>query len=586
MPMDIVSGTEVQTQASGVKIDPSAFRRQAIAKGQLVSAAGQDAATLFNEVGNKLQDIQNTKHLVEANNAVIDFNEKQQEEVLKHPNPSEWSEIYKSNFKQFQDGLMSNPSYGPDVRNRISNMLENSKTATDINIRTAANKRNVTDTGNAIEYAMSKAVNTYPEDTATKMYYGYLNELKTSGILDDKEYALRLQQAPMIIGKGQLDQAVTTNAVEAWKKLQLKDKDGNPTYLPQFKGLDRVGIIAEARTKFYQKQEDNQKDLNLQFAKTTMTDQQKIDYVRKQAEDLMVSEQYADLKIRAIQRADSKIQEQSYNSIEQLAKRDIVSSNPDRAESKKSISALIAGIEDPAKQLKLNNLITTLDKAAQKPEETLEKKNLEENRKDILNTIKDTIRDSGPILPQVITETVAPTNGLWDAIAKFGTKDKVYKLGDYDGTYKEAKALYKKDPAAFESLFGQGATPDIIRNNALYYEQDLNKKINAWFDNPKNADDAKDLTKARNMLDQIIKPYTMAITRNALGLMQKTETKRQNLITDFQSQVLGLPSLYPANADSTKNLPTFKNKQELLDAGLKSGDKFIDGNTGKVRTVQ
>jgi hypothetical protein len=232
----------------------------------------------------------------------------------------------------------------------------------------------------------------------------------------------------MIIGKGQLDQAVTVNPIEAWKKLQQKDKDGNPTWLPQFKGQDRIGINNEVRSKFYQKQEDNQRDLNIQFAKTTMTDQQKIAYVKTQAQDLMVTEQYADLKIRAILRADNKLQEQSYNSIKQLAIRDITSSNPDRSESKKSLSALIAGIEDPAKQVELTNLITTLEKKAQKPEETLAKKNLEENRKDVLNTVKDIIRDSGPILPQVITESVAPTNGLWDAIAKFGTKDKVYNL--------------------------------------------------------------------------------------------------------------------------------------------------------------
>ena len=586
MPLDIVSGTEVQTQSTGVKIDPSAFRRQAIAQGQLVSGAGQDVASLFSQVSNKLQDIQNTKHLAEANNAVIDFNEKQQEEVLKHPNPSEWSGIYKDNFKQFQDGLMANPSYGPDVRNQIRNMLEHSKTATDINIRTAANKRNVTDTGNAIEYAMTKAVNTYPEPVATEMYNGYLNKLKDSGIIDNKEYDLRLQQAPMIIGKGQLDQAVTVNPIEAWKKLQQKDKDGNPTWLPQFKGQDRIGINNEVRSKFYQKQEDNQRDLNLQFAKTTMTDQQKIAYVKTQAQDLMVTEQYADLKIRAILRADNKLQEQSYNSIKQLALRDITSSNPDRVESKKSLSALIAGIEDPAKQLELTNLITNLEKKAQKPEETLAKKNVEENRKDVLNTVKDIIRDSGPILPQVITETVAPTNGFWDAIAKFGTKDKVYNLGEFEGTYKEAKALYKKDPAAFEAQFGQGATPDIVRNNSLYYEQDLNKKINAWFDDPENAANANDLTKGRAMLNEIVKPYTMAITKNALGLIKKSEVKRQNLITDFQSQVLGLPSANAKTLDSAKKLPTFKNKQELLDAGLKTGDQFIDANTGATRTVQ
>jgi len=78
----------------------------------------------------------------------------------------------------------------------------------------------------------------------------------------------------------------------------------------------------------------------------------------------------------------------------------------------------------------------------------------------------------------------------------------------------------------------------------------------------------------------------MVITKNALGLIKKSEAKRQNLITDFQSQVLGLPSANAKTSDSAKKLLTFKNKQELLDAGLKAGDQFIDANTGVTRTVQ
>ena len=262
MPLDIVSGTEVQTQSTGVKIDPSAFRRQAIAQGQLVSGAGQDVASLFSQVSNKLQDIQNTKHLAEADNAVIDFNEKQQEEVLKHPNPSEWSSIYKANFKQFQDGLMANPSYGPDVRNQIRNMLEHSKTATDINIRTAANKRNVTDLGNAIEYGMLKAVSSLGEKDATDKYTAGLLEMKNSGVIDESQYNQRLLEAPKVIQQGQFKQAIIIDPIHTFQQLQDKN------YLSSLTGEDRDKAITEARAKAGEKQVSNGDKLQNEIAKT------------------------------------------------------------------------------------------------------------------------------------------------------------------------------------------------------------------------------------------------------------------------------------------------------------------------------
>ena len=262
MPLDIVSGTEVQTQATGVKIDQSAFRRQAIAQGQLGSGAGQDVASLFSQVSNKLQDIQNTKHLAEANNAVIDFNEKQQEEVLKHPNPSEWSSIYKANFKQFQDGLMANPSYGPDVRNQIRNMLEHSKTATDINIRTAANKRNVTDLGNAIEYGMNKAVNSLGEKDATDKYTAGLRQMKDSGVIDEAEYIQRLREAPVVIQQGQFKQAIIIDPIHTFQRLQDKN------YLSSLTGEDRDKAITEARAKAGEKQVFNGDELQKEIANT------------------------------------------------------------------------------------------------------------------------------------------------------------------------------------------------------------------------------------------------------------------------------------------------------------------------------
>ena len=306
MPLDIVSGTEVQTQSTGVKIDPSAFRRQAIAQGQLVSGAGQDVASLFSQVSNKLQDIQNTKHLAEADNAVIDFNEKQQEEVLKHPKPSEWSSIYKANFKQFQDGLMANPSYGPDVRNQIRNMLEHSKTATDINIRTAANKRNVTDLGNAIEYGMNKAVNSLGEKDATDKYTAGLLEMKISGVIDESQYNQRLLEAPKVIQQGQFKQAIIIDPIHTFQQLQDKN------YLSSLTGEDRDKAITEARAKAGEKQVSNGDKLQNEIAKTPayLVDRKK---VQQMANDGSISQRRAFGIINSFSVQDKRVETNMYD---------------------------------------------------------------------------------------------------------------------------------------------------------------------------------------------------------------------------------------------------------------------------------
>ena len=90
MPMEIVPGSEVQTQVGAAKINAQDFRAAALAKGSVIAGAGEDVAKLFNEVSTKLQDIRNTKHVVDADNAINQFNQQAQENVLKEPKPEGW----------------------------------------------------------------------------------------------------------------------------------------------------------------------------------------------------------------------------------------------------------------------------------------------------------------------------------------------------------------------------------------------------------------------------------------------------------------------------------------------------------------
>ena len=525
MPLDIVSGTEVQTQATGVKIDPSAFRRQAIAQGQLVSGAGQDVASLFSQVSNKLQDIQNIKHLAEADNAVIDFNEKQQEEVLKHPNPSEWSGIYKANFKQFQDGLMSNPTYGPDVRNQIRNMLERSQTATDINIRTAANKRNVTDTGRAILYGMSKAVNSLGEKDASEKYYAGLLEMKNTGIIDQAEYNQKIMEAPMVIGKGQLDQAVVNNPIEAWKKLQEKDKDGNPTWLPQFKGQNRISIENEARVKFINKQNLNQRDIPEDLSKmTSMTADGKIAYVQKKADNMDISPRYAETAIRAIKQQDKAFQTQIKNDLKASALMFIKPGNPDNDQIHKLLYDELGLIENPLEQAETAKFMDDLYNKAKQPskeEATAQARAIRDNKTYLYTKAKRALEDP-LILPLAIKEDEIPYNGVMDRLATIwnGQSKTIYRQGKFAGDYAALKKLYATNKEQFEADFGVGTTPTMISNAKKEHTDQLNDLIRTWADNPANANAAADRTKVDEFWKSINKNYMMEQTRQALGLKQ------------------------------------------------------------------
>ena len=527
MPLDIVSGTEVQTQSTGVKIDPSAFRRQAIAQGQLVSGAGQDVASLFSQVSNKLQDIQNTKHLAEADNAVIDFNEKQQEEVLKHPNPSEWSSIYKANFKQFQDGLMANPSYGPDVRNQIRNMLEHSKTATDINIRTAANKRNVTDLGNAIEYGINKAVNSLGEKDATAKYYAGLLEMLNSGVIDESQYKQRLLDAPMVIGKGQFDQAVVNNPIEAWKKIQERDKDGNPTWLPQFKGQNRISIENEARVKFINKQNLNQRDIPEDLSKkTSMTADDKIAYVQKKADNWDISSRYAETAIRAIKQQDNAFQTQIKDTLKGTALMFIKPGNADNEEIYKTITNEIGLIQNPLAQAELFKFTEDLYKKSQQPskeEASAEKKLIGDNKSYVLRRLADDSRN-GALFPTMILPKELPNTLGWDSVVDFfhNNNRTYYETAKFQGRMEDLESMYK-DPSKmtqFTAAFGN-TKPSILKNAIAEQVTQNALLINEWFDDPKNQEKAKDRTSANDFYKSINKDYMLEATKKSLGLKRE-----------------------------------------------------------------
>ena len=522
MPLDIVSGTEVQTQSTGVKIDPSAFRRQAIAQGQLVSGAGQDVASLFSQVSNKLQDIQNTKHLAEADNAVIDFNEKQQEEVLKHPKPSEWSSIYKANFKQFQDGLMANPSYGPDVRNQIRNMLEHSKTATDINIRTAANKRNVTDLGNAIEYGMLKAVSSLGEKDATDKYTAGLLEMKNSGVIDESQYNQRLLEAPKVIQQGQFKQAIIIDPIHTFQQLQDKN------YLSSLTGEDRDKAITEARAKAGEKQVSNGDKLQNEIAKTPayLIDRKK---VQQMANDGSISQRRAFGIINSFSVQDKRVETNMYDILKAQ-----VSTHDFKNDLWPSlfINDLIekASGLSPRLQTEFNTFIKSQAKAAAAPQVSENNRISNDLRKRMFSKYEESEKLNGINIPEAIdvkkevVEDSRSFTNFWQGVIK-----ETPLLVASKDTLDNFMAL-KDNPEEFEKKYGKGAKWEdaaLFINNKQ--ASDI-KAIDEFFspDNPKRLDPEENTA----FFNRLTAPKAMQKTIDALkGMTTPPETPKN---TDYK----------------------------------------------------
>jgi len=313
MPMEIVPGSEVQTQVGAAKINAQDFRAAALAKGSVIAGAGEDVAKLFNDVSTKLQDIRNTKHVVDADNAINQFNQQAQENVLKEPKPEGWSQSYNAQFKAFQDQYMAeHPEFGPEVRNHVQNMLERSKVATDINIRTAANKRLLSDTSDAIETGMGRDVNSLPRDAATAKYMNGLMLLKEKGILDDTQYNIRVQQAPKVIDMGQFKQGVTTDPIHTWLSLQEKDSKGNYTSYTSLTGEDRDKVLTEARAKASEKQVNNGDKIQNEIRQTPgyLVDRKKI---QQYADNHEITQRRADGIINSFRTQDARMEQAMFD---------------------------------------------------------------------------------------------------------------------------------------------------------------------------------------------------------------------------------------------------------------------------------
>ena len=549
MPLEIVPGSEVQTQVGAAKINAQDFRAAALAKGSVVAGAGEDVAKLFNDVSTKLQDIRNTKHVVDADNAINQFNQQAQENVLKEPKPESWSQSYNTQFKAFQDQYMAeHPEFGPEVRNHVQNMLERSKVATDINIRTAANKRLLSDTADAVETGMSRDVNSLPRDAATAKYMNGLMLLKEKGILDDTQYNIRVQQAPKVIDMGQFKQGVTTDPIHTWLSLQEKDSKGNYTNYTSLTGEDRDKVLTEARAKASEKQVNNGDKIQNEIRQTPgyLVDRKKI---QQYANNNEITQRRADGIINSFRTQDARMEQAMFDQMKaQVVTHDF----------KNDLwpSLFIGKMKDNASGLspKLQTeFITFIDgyhKKESQPQVTQDNIVAAALKKEMLANYSQSEKNDLFNIPMVLStkKEIVQKNKFWADV----TKD-IPILAEYKDKEQEVTIdKLKSSPELVEKYYGKGVKWDDVTFAVNKKRSSDIAAIENFFD-PKNPN-RLDPTENTKFLNTIKSKWALEQTVAALkGMtMPKVETEKPKekdrvVITseqEFNNLEKGTPFIY------------------------------------------
>jgi len=549
MPLEIVPGSEVQTQVGAAKINAQDFRAAALAKGSVVAGAGEDVAKLFNDVSTKLQDIRNTKHVVDADNAINQFNQQAQENVLKEPKPESWSQSYNTQFKAFQDQYMAeHPEFGPEVRNHVQNMLERSKVATDINIRTAANKRLLSDTADAVETGMSRDVNSLPRDAATAKYMNGLMLLKEKGILDDTQYNIRVQQAPKVIDMGQFKQGVTTDPIHTWLSLQEKDSKGNYINYTSLTGEDRDKVLTEARAKASEKQVNNGDKIQNEIRQTPgyLVDRKKI---QQYANNNEITQRRADGIINSFRTQDARMEQAMFDQMKaQVVTHDF----------KNDLwpSLFIGKMKDNASGLspKLQTeFITFIDgyhKKESQPQVTQDNIVAAALKKEMLANYSQSEKNDLFNIPMVLStkKEIVQKNKFWADV----TKD-IPILAEYKDKEQEVTIdKLKSSPELVEKYYGKGVKWDDVTFAVNKKRSSDIAAIENFFD-PKNPN-RLDPTENTKFLNTIKSKWALEQTVAALkGMtMPKVETEKPKekdrvVITseqEFNNLEKGTPFIY------------------------------------------
>lgn len=253
MALPIVSGSEVSTPSSGVRMDSSAFRNAALAPGRVAQTVGQDVGGLFQDVSQNIQANRNARTVFDADLAMRKTKDDFTANLAKMPDEGTWLPAYKQQVDQLRDQTLSGPNVGPDVKRVLSQKFDMWEGVTSAEIRQAALLKGATETReSAIADSTYAAHQGDIEGAKNILNAAVAHYAMTPG--DVKKISARF---PSIAAQAQADTAISTNPIKA------------PDLIQRFKGTIEpavfVGIMHRAGEEKSRAQANNLNDLSEQM---------------------------------------------------------------------------------------------------------------------------------------------------------------------------------------------------------------------------------------------------------------------------------------------------------------------------------
>lgn len=254
MPLPIVSGSEVATPSSAVKMDSGAFRSAALAPGRVAQAIGQDVGGLFGDIAEKVQANRNARRVFDADLAMRKTKDDFTAKLVEMPDEGTWLPAWKQHTEQVRQQTLDSPHVGPALKKSLSQKFDVWDAATTAEIRTAALLKGATETRQAAVADSTYAAHQGDIEGATNALRVAVEHHAMSAA-EAKKIGARF---PSIAAQAQADTAISTNPIKALDLIQ------------QFRGTIEpavfVGVESRARAARNAAQRDNLDGFSQQMA--------------------------------------------------------------------------------------------------------------------------------------------------------------------------------------------------------------------------------------------------------------------------------------------------------------------------------
>ena len=254
MALEIVQGTEIQTQATGVKIDPRAFRESAMSGSKILSALGSDVSGVFQQVADSMTKVSTTKHVFDFTNmldkAKSDFDGK----LITIQDGKQFKPEFDKYAKDQIDGYFkANPDLSPFDKNLLSQKGNAWKNSLSSEYNTRGLIKFSNDTIKSGLESSVKLANTYSDnrDLGIKIASAPLYELRNQNLISDQQLREHLDKVPEIVDQSRFEHALRINANQAQIDINdpAVDKNGNYLKFPAIKGNVRDSAVSQAQAR-------------------------------------------------------------------------------------------------------------------------------------------------------------------------------------------------------------------------------------------------------------------------------------------------------------------------------------------------